>query len=246
MDSASWRNETSRGTRAAHERRITIVVPIVGVTDYEDLRALGGPGTVITVTQLEDGPRTIESAYDVALAAPGIVKVAREAEANGADAVVIDCMDDPGLAAARECVNIPVFGPAQTTMHLASMLGHRFSVMTTMEQSVPAVENLARLYGLSEMLASVGWITFPVANLGDNQEQVASALVERSVEAVARDGAHVIVFGCTLMSGHAVAVMDGLEKAGCGRIPVIDPMPATIRIAEAAVDLGLSHSKRTY
>ena len=246
MESASPRSENSRGTHGPGQRKITVVIPIVGVADHEGLRAMGGLGTDITIRQLQSGPTTIESAYDAVLAAPGIVEIAREAQANGADAVVIDCMDDPGLAAARECVKIPILGPAQTSMHLASMLGHRFSIMTTEERSVPTVENLARLYGLSEMLASVGWITIPVADLGDDRNQVADALIERSVEAVRRDGAHVIVFGCTLMSGHAGVVIKGLEQAGYYGVPVIDPMPATIRITEAVVDLGLSHSQRTY
>jgi allantoin racemase len=40
--------------------------------------------------------------------------------------VVIDCMGDPGLFGARECVSIPVLGPMQTAMGIAAMMGHKF------------------------------------------------------------------------------------------------------------------------
>jgi hypothetical protein len=40
-------------------------------------------------------------------------------------------------------------------------------------------------------------------------------------------------------------VQDGLTAAGITGVPVIDPLPATVRMAEALVDLGLTHSKRS-
>mgnify|MGYP003320815669 CR=1 FL=1 len=52
-------------------------------------------------------------------------------------------MGDPGLQGARECVSIPVIGPCETAMHFASMLGHKFSVLTVLERTVPLIENLS-------------------------------------------------------------------------------------------------------
>ncbi len=73
-----------------------------------------------------------------------------------------------------------------------------------------------------------------------------SATVQESAAAIERDGAHVIIFGCTGMLGYAEQVRQGLERLGHGSVPVIDPVPAAVRLAEALVDLGLSHSKRSY
>jgi len=196
--------------------------------------------------QIDSGPTSIESAYSAALAVPGVIRRAVEAEAGGANAVVISCMDDPGLAATRERLEIPVLGCAQTSMHLASMLGHRFSIVTTGESSVPGFENLSSLYGVSGLLASVRWIPIPVVSLSDDPDATVRALAEQSLAAVQRDGAHVIVLGCTAMSGLNEAVIDGLQQAGHHGIPVIDPLPTTIRMAEALIDLHLTHSKRTY
>ena len=245
MRAPNPRSTSSRDAKQTYKRRISVVVPIVGTVD-NDLQYLAGPGTEIRVEQICNGPTSIESAYAAAIAVPEVIKKAREAETNGADAVVISCMDDPGLAAARECLKIPVLGPSQTTMHLASMLGHRFSIVTTLESSVPGFENLANLYGIGNLLASVRWVPIPVVNLNDDPDETVRALVEQSVAAVKHDGAHVIVLGCTAMSGLDKAVVKGLNEAGYQGIPVIDPLPTTIRMAEAIVDLGLTQSKRTY
>ena len=55
----------------------------------------------MTNSQIKQGPASIESAVDEVLAAPGVVDSAIKAEEDGVQAVVIDCMLDPGLDAAR-------------------------------------------------------------------------------------------------------------------------------------------------
>lgn len=42
---------------------------------------------------------------------PEILGKIKEAEQDGIDAVVIDCMADPGMEAGRNLVSIPVIGP---------------------------------------------------------------------------------------------------------------------------------------
>lgn len=229
-------------------KRIHVVIPIVteGLRDISEFVASASPGTQITATQIEHGPASIESEFDDALAAPDTILKVVEAERDGADAVVIDCMDDPGLPAAREMVSIPVLGPCQTTMHLASLLGHRFSVVTVMEGSVPGFENRAKVHGLADKLASVRWVDIPVLDLAENADRLLRELIDESVKAVEVDGAHTIVFGCTGMLGYADSVRRGLEERGLEGVPVIDPIPTTIRLAEALIDLGLRQSKRTY
>ena len=229
-------------------RRIRVVVPITtrGFRDASSLPSFAGSGTEITLTQIERGPASIESEFEAALAAPDVILRIAEAEREGVDAAVIDCMDDPGLLAAREVVSIPVLGPCQTTMHLACLLGQRFSVVTTMEGSVSGFENRARLYGVAEKLASVRWVDIPVLELSSVENGLLHDLIEESVKAVVEDGAHVLIFGCTGLLGCAEAVRQALEQCGHEGIPVIDPTPTTIRFAEMLVDAKIRHSKRTY
>lgn len=229
--------------------RIRVVIPSI----TEEFEALGleqysagaRPGTAISVTLLDRGPASIESRYDEVVAVPDIVCRVVQAEDDGVDAVIIDCMADPGLQAAREMVSIPVIGPAETAMHVASMLAHRFSLLTVLDRAVPMFRELAHRTGVAERLASVRAVNIPVLELGDT-ERVVKALVEQSVMAVREDGAHLIVFGCTGMIGLAEEVEKGLVGQGIADVPVIDPGILAIKVAEALADLGLSHSKRTY
>jgi allantoin racemase len=202
-------------------------------------------GTHVSVVSLDWGTASIESYRDDALAVPDILDKVIQAEQEGADAVIIDCMADPGLYAARELVSIPVVGPAQASMHLAAMLGHRFSVLTIFEHDIPAVEDQAARYGLPTKLASVRAINIPVLDLHDDVEATVKALIDAGERAARADGAHVLILGCTGMAGMATQIQAGLAERGC-EVPVLDPPSVAIKLAESLVDLGQSHSKRTY
>ncbi len=230
-------------------KRIRVVTPVISdgfLRGAEQFQPVAGWQTEISQVQIERGPASIESEFDEALAVPDTVAKIIEAERDGVDAVVIDCMGDPGMHAAREAVSIPVLGPGEATMHIASMLGHRFSVVTVLSSCIPLMENQAKVYGVAGKLASVRSVDIPVLELETDTGRLVNALVEQSIEAIEGDGAHVIVFGCTGMLGCALGVQEGLARRGYTGVPVIDPVPAAIKLAEALVDLGLTHSKRTY
>lgn len=227
--------------------RIHLITPIVteGVRTLDDVVPLVRDDLVITQSLIPTGPASIESEYDEALSVPGIIAEALKAEHDGADALIIDCMGDPGLKPAREVVSIPVLGPSETAMHVAAMLGHRFSVVTVLDSVVPMIENLAKVYGTAGKLASTRVINIPVLELEANPGGLIEALSKASIKAVEEDGAHAIVLGCTGFLGCADAISTALKAAGHD-LPVIDPIPATVCIAEGIVRAGLTHSKRTY
>lgn len=227
--------------------RIHLITPIVteGVRTLEDVADLNSADLSITQSLIASGPVSIECEFDEAMSVPGIVAEALAAERSGADAILIDCMGDPGLKAAREVVSIPVFGPSETSMHLAAMLGHKYSIVTVLDSVVPMLENLAKVYGTSEKLASVRVINIPVLELEAAPERLTDELVKASLAAVEEDGAHAIVLGCTGFLGCA-EVIDAALKARGHRLPVIDPIPATVCVAAGIVRAGLTHSKRTF
>jgi len=229
--------------------KIRVIEPVtikaLEATALEEFSSAARPDTELSVVSLDKGPASIESRYESALAVPDVVKKIIQAEKDGMDAVISNCMDDPGVEAGREMVSFPVIGPAQTSMHIAAMLGHKFSVIGVLDADVPVFEHHATNAGLMRQLASVRAINIPVLELDDRPRAV-SALVEQSVKAVREDGAHVIIFGCTGMAGLAKDVEEGLRKRGIADVPVIDPAILALKIAEALADMGLSHSKRTY
>ena len=228
--------------------RIRVVTPITSedFSSADEFQQYANDGTEVSHSQIEYGPASIESAYDEALATPDTVAKIADAERDGVDAVIINCMGDPGMHAGREVVSIPVIGPCEASMHLASMLGHKFSVVTVLDSLEPQFTNQAKVYGVPEKLASVRAVDIPVLDLDKDFDRMVGALIEQAMAAVTEDGADVIVFGCTGMLGAAERVEDGLKERGATGVPVIDPMIASVKLAEALVGSRLSHSKRTY
>ncbi len=229
--------------------KIRVISPIVtkqlGKHTLEQLSFAARPDVELSAVSLDKGPASIESNYDSALAVPDTVAKIVQAEQDGVDAVISNCMDDPGVEAAREMVSIPVIGPAATSMHIAAMLGHRFSLISNFDADTVAFENHATKARLRRQLASVRAVNIPVLELGDRARTV-RALVEQSLRAVRQDGAHVIIFGCTGMTGLAGEVKKGLRREGIADVAIVDPAIVALKVAEALADLGLSHSKRTY
>jgi allantoin racemase len=203
------------------------------------------PGTQVSVATLDWGTASIECYRDEALVTPDILAKVVEAEKAGVDAVIIDCMGDPGLYAARELVEIPVVGPAQASMHLAAMLGHRFSVLCLFEQDAIMTGDLVNRYGLSTRLASTRAFDIPVLDLRDDVEATVQALIPVAERAVREDGAAIIVPGCTGLAGLAPRIQAGLRERGC-EVPVLDPPSVALKLAESLVDLRQTHSKRTW
>jgi len=237
--------------------KIRVIVPVIPYETVDATRALyaaaARPDAEISVVCLDQGPASIESDYEEALAVPNLLTKVRAAEMEGMNAVIIDCTSDAGLSPSRELVSIPVVGPGQTAMHLAAILGHRFSVIAVLERDIPPIDRQARLYGLERELASVRPVNIPVLDLDKDRDpstplragRLVGALVEQATRAVAEDGAHVIVFGCTAMMGLAHQVELALAERGYA-VPVIDPGVAALKLAEGLVDMRLAHSKRTW
>ncbi len=228
--------------------KLRVVTPIStkGFMCADDFARIVRPDTELSHVDLDHGPASIESEFDEMLATPETVARIIEAERDGMDAVVINCMGDPGMMAGREAVSIPVIGPCEATMHVASMLGHTFSVITVLKHLRPMFENRAAIYGLRDKLASVRAVEIPVLELESDRERLVRALADEAVEAIEQDGAHVMIFGCTGMLGTAEAVERELAARGYGHVPVIDSMVWAIKMTEAMVDMGLRHSKRTW
>ncbi len=228
--------------------RISVIVPIVGAQFnrdvVEEFAACAASGTEISVVNLDEGPQSIESECEEALAVPDFLRKAKEAEQSGCDAIICDCFGDPGVRAARETVEIPVVGPGEASMLLAATLGQRFSVVTVLRSVFPMIEALAWHAGIDRKLASVRSVEIPVLELSDKGRMI-TALQEQMLRAIQDDGAHVLVLGCTGMMGVAKQLEARLAAAGL-EVPVVDPVVASLKQAETLVALGLHQSRLTY
>lgn len=197
------------------------------------------------IVKLNDGPSSIESEFDEMISAPYVVGRAIEAEQDNVDAVIIDCMGDPGLDPARECVSIPVLGPAETSLHLAAMMGHKFCFVTVADSVRPMVEKHALIYGVADKMTPVRVVDVPVLKIKESHDELVHTMTEQSIRAIEEDHADVIVLGCTGFIGLGDELATKLIEAG-RPAPVIDPLPATVMSAFGLVQAGLSHSPLAY
>lgn len=219
---------------------------LTDLTSDEEIQGMVGPGTVAKATSIATGPKSLATELELAFTVPGTVRAVIEEAREGADAVVIDCMLDPGLAAAREAVEVPVVGAAESGMHLAAMLAHEFSIVTVTDTIRPSLEQGAERYGLRSKLASVRAVDLPMDEFEADLERLLRLLVEQSVAAIEDDGAHAILFGCTGMKSCVTGLERELAQRGYPGVPVVDPLPAAVKMAELLVDLQLSQSRLTY
>ena len=203
------------------------------------------PDTHIRFLSLEWGTASIEGRADDALAASGVMRCAVAAEADAADAVIINCMNDPGLSAARESVRIPVICPAEASLHVAAMLCHKFSWITTGSADIPVVEELVRRNRMSAKVASIRAIDIPVLGLETDRQATLEAFVRVAEEVIGKDGAAGIIPGCTAVTNLVPEISERLAGQGL-QVPILNPPLIALRMAEAQVALGLSHSCRTY
>jgi allantoin racemase len=232
--------------------RVIYVVPgpmsrgPLGVTELDRRRSVlaraAFPGTEVEITDVPEGPHSIESAYEEYLSVPATLTAIRELERKGYDGAIIGCFGDPGVDAARELVRMPVVGPGEAAMLFAASLGHRFAVVTVLDSIVQPLRRLAWSTGVLDKLASVRSVNIPVLELYRDLERTFSRMVEVGRQCLDADGADTLILGCMTMA-FAERHLD-LERAL--DVPVVSPAHAALKFLEGLVGAGLRHSKRAY
>jgi allantoin racemase len=188
------------------------------------------PDTDITVVSLEKGPWHLEYySYD-ALVIPDVLKVIREFEDRGYDAAIIGCFYDPGLHEAREVSDMVITAPGESSIHIASTLGDRFSIIVGRRKWIPLMEQNVVKYGFRDKLVSFESVELGVWDFHKDVEETKRRLIRAAKNAVDK-GAEVLILGCTVLFGF----FKDLEKEV--GVPVVDPIIASLKYAEFLVEL---------
>jgi allantoin racemase len=197
-------------------------------------------GTTVSASQPESGPVCIESHFDEAISAVGVVEevLKGEREGGGIDAYVVACFGDPGLLAARELTPAPVIGIAEAAFHLATLVSTRFSVVTTLGRTGIIAEHLLEQYGFRQHCRRIRAAEIPVLDLEHHPEAAFTRILEECRRARDEDGIGAIVLGCGGMANVAEQIS---HDAG---LPVVEGVSAALKLAESLVSLGLHTSKQ--
>lgn len=232
----------------ASRRRITyqLVAPMeatLGTAEMDRRRAFleryAEAGTEIEVRSVARGTASVESAYDAAIIVPYIIEELREAETQGAAACIVGCFSDPGLDAVREVVKVPVVGPGMSAMMLALQVGHRFSILSSNAKGSGHSATYVRQLGLSDRYASTRGVGLSVLELAQGHASALTRMIEVGKRCVEEDGADVLIMGCMSMAFQGLT-HEVQDRVG---VPVVSPILAALKTAEAMLIHGIAHSR---
>ncbi|MFP5312037.1 MAG: aspartate/glutamate racemase family protein, partial [Actinomycetes bacterium] len=203
-------------------------------------RTAAGPNTEIVGITPRFGADSCEGNFESYLAAIAVMDAVL-AYPEPFDAVVQAGYGEHGREGLQELLDVPVVDITEAAASTAMFLGHKYSVVTTLDRTVPLIEDRLKLAGLEARCASVRASGLGVLELEESPERAVEAILDQAKQAVETDKAEVIVLGCGGMSG-----LDEQIRTRLG-VPVVDGVTAAVAIAESLVRLGLSTSKvRTY
>jgi allantoin racemase len=207
------------------------------------LRELAAHATEVDAEPIATGPAAIESARDAGLIVPELIRLGPLAQQRGFAALIIGCFSDPGIDALRELLTIPVVGPGAASLHLAAQLGTRIGVLTPSGRGYGRLAARLRALGIASLLASVRPVGLSVTELGLKAPGALDKAARAARAAVEEDGADALVLGCMSMA-FLPGVCEALgERVG---VPIINPVSAALKTAEALLSMRVAHSKKAW
>lgn len=193
----------------------------------DSLRTAGGPE--LECRTLQEGPPGIQTERHIQqVILPLCRLIERERDAA---AFVIACFSDPGLYAARETTQRPVFGIAEAGVTMALNLGCDVGIISILPSAVRRHHRYFRSLGLASRIVGDRPVGMGVAELVD-EERTLKRMIEAGLQLRDDDGADVMVMGCAGMARYRAELESALG------VPVIDPTQAAAGMAIAAVQIG--------
>lgn len=228
--------------------KIKNIIPVTGPVITPEMiayiRRYLQEDTELSTSQIVVGPPSIECEYDEAISATDILRLCKEAEEEGCDGIFINCFGDPAVKAARELVDIPVFGGFEPAMHLAMGLADKVAIISVMKNVLPMIEGEVAKSHFGGRVCCVRSIDIPVEELQQHDRLVA-ALIEDAIDAIKNDGAQAVALGCTAIVDVAEDVQTGLLAKGYN-VPVIEAAQAAVMLLELSAKMHLKQSRITY
>ncbi|MEV4987613.1 MULTISPECIES: aspartate/glutamate racemase family protein [Micrococcaceae] len=203
-------------------------------------RSVAAAGTEIVGITPRFGADSCEGNFESYLAAIAVMD-AVTSYPEPFDAVIQAGYGEHGREGLQELLDVPVVDITEAAASTAMFLGHKYSVVTTLDRTVPLIEDRLKLAGLDARCASVRASGMAVLELEEEPDRAVEAIINQAMLAVTQDKAEVIVLGCGGMAGLDEQIR---QRAG---VPVVDGVAAAVTIAESLVRMRLSTSKvRTF
>lgn len=219
--------------------KILVINPVGHPTwDTQDKRifeSFASPETEINVISLSEGPASVETPEAHGEVIPLIIKLAKKYYKNY-DALIVNCFLDPAVDLLKGILKIPVIGPCEASLSIASLISKRVSIVTVGNDALWMIEERIRQLNFHDIIRNVRGIPLGVLDLDKNKSVTKNLLVEEINKSIKEDKIDSTILGCTGLAGFAKDIQNIVK------IPVIDPAGAALKLAEASVKLGLYNS----
>lgn len=170
---------------------------------------------------IENQPKGIYDEKTEEEAKPKILRLVKEFESDGVDAIIISCAADPAVEEARKLVSIPVIGAGSAASALALAYGRKIGVLNLTEETPRVIKEILGKNLVAEDHPNEVTNTLDLMTDWGREEAI------RAAKRLKEKGTEVIVLGCTGMSTIMIApILE--EEVG---ISVIDPVIAAGAVA---------------
>src|SRR5690349_7697780 len=161
-------------------------------------RAVAAPGTEIVPLTPSIGAESVEGNFESYLAAIAVMSAVVN-HPGQFDAVIQAGYGEHGREGLQELLTVPVVDITEAAAHVACLLGHKYSVVTTLDRAVPQIEDRLRIAGLLDRCASIRASGLGVLEL--EAGNAVDAIAAEAQRAVREDHADVVCLGCGGMAG---------------------------------------------
>lgn len=243
------------GTKKETVMDYPILAPLLEGVDWD---VHGG-----AITTYGDWP--VENRQEFAHSGVARLPIVKEAcESGKYNAIILLGGGEPGFHEAVEIARpygVAVTSCAFSQMHVASMLGNKFSIIDVAESHNMYYYNLVVQHRMDQRCASIRMINFPherpgigrdrtlhgekaKARAGQHSDAVEEAVIA-AVAAIEEDGAEVITIGCSGAFWLQPFLQERLNALGW-EVPVLQGYKTAISMAKMMVDLGVTASGLKY
>lgn len=213
-------------------KTIGLYVPISGFSEDELRHREQIVRTLIpedvTVRTLSSGgsPQWVESTNGFPDAIQEAGTFLRNMTPGTCDVVIAAGALDPGLPKAREACPVPLIGPGEASLFIASIYGRPLSIVTVDEFAIEAMTPFLEQTACKPPIASIRSMQLPVKTILQDRSVGVAALRRECTIAVRQDGAEALFLGSMTLGTLGITA----ELQGELGVPVFDPL----RIAVAA------------
>lgn len=194
---------------------------------YDRLAPAGMTITLFDLPASDGTPVALETADDIRASETLVIEAAMETDPAQFDAILPDCVLDPGVPELDRRSPLPVLGITRLAAGLLASLGRRFAAVTRNKAIGEEFEAVIARYGLSSLFTGVEVLGLSVTDIAN--DAIWNAAVAKAAATVTQSGAATILNGCS-----AVEVTESTTG-----VSIVDPTALALSLAGHANARGL-------